>query len=199
MLLLMGVLLPGTACGESLSLRIAPRLGWFEPSNAADSYGEVYGNGGLMGGIDAGLILDDFGLEFAVGGGYFRKDGDLVALQQGQLIRGLGSTTLEMVPLDLTVRYGRFWGETVRIYAGLGPSWVSWRQDHEGHWRHVAGLVYVVGAEAALGPSWRLGGEYRFLQVPNALEEGGLSTLSNEDDIGGHQVFFTASVVLAGL
>lgn len=180
----------GAGTADASELTLEPRLGWFEPTAARDSYREVYGRGGPVYGLDLEWRFPQLGLSIEGGVDHFEKSGSLVGFRQGQLFSGLGSTTLRLVPFHGALIYGRDVGK-VRLYGGLGPALVWWSQTGSES-RVDLGAVYLAGIRFWERRGWTLGAEYRYLQVPDALRPGGLGDFFGEDDIGGHRLFFTA-------
>jgi opacity protein-like surface antigen len=95
--------------------------------------------------------------------------------------------------VTLSLMYGYDFNEHLRLYFGMGAALTLWSQG--GGWENQYGPSYILGMRLRTFPRWRAGFEYRYLQVPGGLKEGGLARYFREDDLGGHQLFFTASFV----
>ena len=174
-------------------LSLEPRIGWFEPYNARESYEELFGVGNPIIGGDFRFRMDNSGIQFGLGFDFFYKNGEKAYIRRGE-VRGSGeSLDLMMIPLTLSVMYGYDFNDDVRFYLGLGAALTLW--DQGDGFETQTGPSYIVGMRLKTFKRWHAGFEYRYLQVPDALDRSGIGRFFREDDIGGHQIFFTMSFV----
>ena len=169
------------------------RAGLFEMVNAADSYDAVFGE--PMPRLGLQLEADwrrrwRFAASVDVG----RVEGERVFLTDPP--RGTGiDEELTMVPVHLTAawrfRPRRAWD----VYAGLGPSFLSWKDetDFDSESGSDIGGSVVAGVRRQPPPArWRFGGELRWSTFPGALPDGGAARFFDEDDPGGLSLTFLA-------
>lgn len=162
------------------------RAGLFEMVNASDAYDAVFGDPmprvGLQ--IEADLRTR---WRFTASLDYGRVEGERVFLTDPP--RGTGiDEELTMIPVHLTAAYRFRPLERWDVYAGLGPSLLSWKDetDFDSESGTDAGGSVVVGVRRQPPAGrWRFGGELRWSTFPGALPEGGVAGFFGEDDPGG--------------
>lgn len=162
------------------------RAGLFEMINAADSYDAIFGE--PMPRVGAQVEVDlRSRWRFAGSVDYGVVDGERVFLTNPP--RGTGiDEELTMVPVHLTAAYRFRPGATWDVYAGLGPSYLSWKDETDFDSASGSDFGGSVVAGVRLQPPaarWRFGGELRWSTFPGALPDGGVARFFDEDDPGG--------------
>jgi hypothetical protein len=169
------------------------RAGLFEMVNAADSYDAIFGEPMPRVGVQVEV---DWRRRWRFAGSVDlgRVDGERVFLTDPP--RGTGiDEELTMVPVHLTAAYRFRPRETWDVYAGLGPSYLSWKDetDFDSESGSDVGGSLVAGVRRQPPAArWRFGGELRWSTFPGALPDGGVARFFDEDDPGGLSLTFLA-------
>jgi len=173
------------------------RLGAFDMTNSPDSYDAVYGDPLIFYGasVETQWRRLRLGLSFDYG----TVSGERVLLISGSP-RGTGvGQDLTLTPIHLTAAWRFNPGARWEWSAGLGPSWLSWKDEGGGFsdsGSQVGGSAVVALRRARPGlnvPGWEFGGELRWSTFPGALpNEGGVTAFYGEDDPGGLALTFLA-------
>lgn len=169
------------------------RAGLFEMVNSPDAYDAIFGD--PMPRIGAQLEVDwRARWRFAGSIDYGVVEGERVFLTDPP--RGTGiDEELTMVPVHLTAAYRFRPQETWDVYAGLGPSFLSWKDetDFDSESGSDFGGSVVAGVRRQPPAArWGFGGELRWSAFPGALPDGGVARFFDEDDPGGLSLTFLA-------
>jgi len=173
------------------------RLGAFDMTNSPDSYDAVYGDPLIFYG--ASLETQWRRLRLGLSFDYGTVSGERVLLTGGST-RGTGvGQDLTLTPLHLTAAWRFNPGARWEWSAGLGPSWLSWKDEGGGFsdsGSQAGGSAVVALRRARPGlnaPGWEFGGELRWSTFPGALpDDGGVTAFYGEDDPGGLALTFLA-------
>jgi hypothetical protein len=161
------------------------RLGVFDMTNAPDSYDAVYGDPMPQAGVQ--LERDWRRWRLALSADYGQVDGERALPTDPPLPTGI-EETLTLTPVHLTAAY-RFRPQARwDVYAGLGPSLLSWKDETDfasESGSEVGGSALVGLRRQARGRGWEWGGELRWSSFPGALPDAGFAGLFGEDDPGG--------------
>lgn len=208
-----GGLIAITAAALALGLGAAASAGQFtlegqagysDLSRAKDSAKAVFdgSSGGFAWGGGVGYHFDN-GFFATAWARRFSKDGERVFVAgPGQEVFPLGHPlTVRIIPVQLTIGYRFFEGQSLVPYVGAGGGFTSYHEEST-----VAGITdtasetkasghVVAGIELGRG-ALRLGAELGYTFVPNALGIGGVSQVYGESDIGGF--FFVGKIIFTG-
>jgi hypothetical protein len=173
------------------------RLGAFDMTNAADSYDAVYGDPLILYGLS--LETQWRRLRFGLSVDHGSVSGERVLLTSGGP-RGTGvGQDLTLTPIHLTAAWRFNPGARWEWSAGLGPSWLSWKDEGGGDstsGSEVGGSAVVELRRTRGGlnaPGWEWGAELRWSTFPGALpDDGGVTAFYGEDDPGGLALTFAA-------
>jgi hypothetical protein len=162
------------------------RAGLFDMVNARNAYDAVFGEPMPQVGVQ---VEADWRRRwrFAASVDLGRVDGERVFLTDPP--RGTGiDEELTLVPVHLTAAWRFRPRQTWDVYAGLGPSFLSWKDETDFDSESGSDLGGSVVAGLRRQPpaaSWRFGGELRWSTFPGALPDGGAARFFEEDDPGG--------------
>lgn len=162
------------------------RAGLFEMVNAPDAYDAVFGDPmPQLGAQIEALWRSRWLLSAALD--YGQIDGERVFLTDPPLGTGIDEE-LTLMPIHLTAAY-RFRPDALwDVYAGAGPSFLSWKDeselDSESGSDFGGSLVLGVRRQPPAA-RWRFGGELRWSTFPGALPDDGVAGFFDEDDPGG--------------
>lgn len=162
------------------------RAGLFDMVNARNAYDAVFGEPMPQVGVQ---VEADWRRHwrFAASVDLGRVDGERVFLTNPP--RGTGiDEELRLVPLHLTAAWRFRPRETWDVYAGLGPSFLSWKDETDFGSESGSDLGGSAVAGVRRQPPaarWRFGGELRWSTFPGALPDGGVARFFEEDDPGG--------------
>ncbi len=186
---------PGPAAPAHRAVRWAfgLRAGLFDMVDSPDSYDAVFGE--PMPRLGAELEVDAgrrwrFDLSLDAG----RVEGERVLLTDPPRGTGIGET-LTTIPLHLTAAWRFRPAARWDVYAGGGPSFLSWRVSSAGDSASGSdpGGSLVVGLRRQpAGARWSFGGELRWSTFPGALPDRGVNRYYGEDDPGGAALTFLA-------
>lgn len=169
------------------------RAGLFEMVNSPDSYDAIFGEPMPRVGVQ---IEADWRARWRFAGSvdYGRVEGERVILTDPP--RGTGvEEELTMMPVHLTAAYRFRPRATWDVYAGLGPSFLSWKDETDfdsTSGSDVGGSLVAGLRRQPPNARWRFGGELRWSSFPGALPEGGVVRFFDEDDPGGLSLTFLA-------
>jgi hypothetical protein len=173
------------------------RLGAFDMTNSADSYDAVYGDPAILAG--ASLETQWRRLRLGLTFDYGTVDGERVLLTSGGP-RGTGvGQDLTLAPLHLTLAWRFNPASRWQWSAGLGPSWLYWKDEgggfsNDGSDLGGSAVVELRRSRPGLNAAgWEWAGELRWSTFPGALpDDGGVTAFYGEDDPGGLAVTFSA-------
>jgi hypothetical protein len=161
------------------------RLGLFDMTNAADSYDAIYGDPMPQVGIQVERDWRRWRFDLAADWG--EVDGERAFPTVPPFGTGIDET-LTLLPVHLTAAYRFRPGSRWDVYAGAGPSYLSWEDESD----FASASGSQVGGSALLGlrrqgrrGGWEVGAEVRWSTFPGALPDAGFAGLFNEDDPGG--------------
>jgi hypothetical protein len=121
-----------------------------------------------------------------------RKTGNRVLVSGSQVFTLPIDDEVTVTPVSATVGYRSFSSRAFAPYAGVGIGWYRLREfspagASEVSKGHVSGHI-LGGVERRLGPWLSVAGEAQWTAAPKILGETGLSSILEEDDLGGVSV-----------
>jgi len=164
---------------------------------AANSFDAVLGSPvGIVFGGGAGVTLSR-NIFVDVRASRFTKDGQRVAVNNGDVFALGISNTVTITPLEITggYRFGQD-RDTIRPYAGGGISWYRYQEtdqfasEGEAVDERFTGFNLLGGAEFRLNTWLGLAGELAWASVPDALgqQPSSVGTAFGETNLGGTTV-----------
>jgi opacity protein-like surface antigen len=176
---------PAAAPATPMRWDIGLRLSSLVAINAKDSYDAVFGGTMLRYGAQVEMRpTERFLLSLAVETG--SKTGERVLPTNPPFRTGVDEK-LTLTPIHLSAAWIFHPEATVNWYAGLGPTFLNWKDSSAGESNSGSdiGAHLLGGVRWQSSGRWSIGGEVRYSTVPNAVGKGGITKIYNEDDLGG--------------
>lgn len=176
---------PAPASPRPMRWDVGLRLSSLVSINAKDSYDAVFGGAMMRYGAQIEFRPTDHFL-LSLAGETGSKTGERVLPTRPPIRTGVAEK-LTLTPIHLSVAWIFHPEANVNWYAGLGPTFLNWKDSSAGDSNSGSdtGAHLVGGVRWQSAGRWSVGGEVRYSTVPNAVGNAGITKFYNEDDLGG--------------